>query len=429
MVSVDAFVNNPSFAPRMVDGNAITKETAALASQIGQAIQNDPTFTSTLQGQQFIMKIQNGLSMDDINNILMGNGPLAEVFAPIFRNAVRKTGIEDWGNQAATEAALEYAKQGVYAALGRPTTQLVNNKQFDINSQMELERYRQALDLQTAAAKAGLNSSGGAGGNYGAVDIRGYTNVDKGISDIDDDIKEIEEAVKNPEGHASLSFGKQLKYGSKNILNKYLIPKILSKYDIPKDTYGPYKGEINPNKVKTYLETEKKALGITRQVYFPQLKDIETLRTVLATRAQADAAFGGKRSITAITDEKGEPIKANKLVSLLNENAVIGYIPEYGLTLLVNGKKYKIDPSFLGADFEAAYSSLNTDIQNDIAEARKLQKEAVLAETEYDRAIINQNALDLLHSAGVSAYDYTQNIWNWTQKNVPEQSSSRQTFK
>lgn len=137
--SLDSMLNNAGASYTALSGAQIAKDTATMASMYVDAITNDPVYSKVLNGQYWQERVQRGYTPSQILAEAMGD-PNAPAELKGIRESIHNqiSGSEAYDRTWADS----YINQGMAAAIGKETVDLVNNQNF----MSEAERRRIALD-------------------------------------------------------------------------------------------------------------------------------------------------------------------------------------------------------------------------------------------------------------------------------------------
>ena len=153
--SLDDYLKNPELSYTSYSGKLATAQVAQAAGALAKELRNYGTgkpidaFTNTF------MKRYGFSSSDVINAMNNPNDPhSSKVLRAIVDQTVGSTGIKDWNNPQALARIEDYAKQGLWSAVG--TTELNPMENFGARAtfQSNLEEGRQIRAENRAAARA-----------------------------------------------------------------------------------------------------------------------------------------------------------------------------------------------------------------------------------------------------------------------------------
>lgn len=120
-MSLDEFLLNPTKAYNSISGAHITNMVATAAQQLTKTMLEHPEGWETiLHGQQFQRLLQRGFRPEEVMQAIRdygspeGNAMLEQ----IVREAIQLSGVEQWGNEAQIQEAIDYALRGLYHAIG-----------------------------------------------------------------------------------------------------------------------------------------------------------------------------------------------------------------------------------------------------------------------------------------------------------------------
>lgn len=149
--SVSDYINNglQPITQQGYSGSLITKQVGEAAKQLSDRIYNDPQFRNTLEsrfkdlglGSQYIQAIiQRGINPEDLDT-----NPILQ---DLVKDVIKSTGIDQWANEQQMQQAMNFAKQGTYAAVGRTENQFLQDQDYDFSSKMAVAQIKAAASAK-----------------------------------------------------------------------------------------------------------------------------------------------------------------------------------------------------------------------------------------------------------------------------------------
>lgn len=129
--SLDDYIRNPQLAYESYSGKLITAQAASAASALAKEMQENPRKWRSILGNSYYETImQKGFSSDAVLQAIQDNPNAAPQLTRIIEDAVNSSGISNWGDQATIARAIEYAKQGLWSAVGETQYQTLQNPEY-----------------------------------------------------------------------------------------------------------------------------------------------------------------------------------------------------------------------------------------------------------------------------------------------------------
>ena len=126
--SLDDYIRNPQLAYESYSGKLITAQAASAASALAKEMQEKPRkWRSILGNSYYETMMQKGFSSQAVLQAIQDNPNAAPQLTKIVEDAVNSSGVRNWGDQATIARAIDYAKQGLWSAVGETTYQNLEN--------------------------------------------------------------------------------------------------------------------------------------------------------------------------------------------------------------------------------------------------------------------------------------------------------------
>ena len=128
-MSLDEFIHNPSADyGKGISGATLTAQVAAGASALAKQFRDNPERMRKLVGGDYYEYVkQRGFSSQAVLAAIMNNPDASPVLTNLVESTMDATGVKDWGSKSTIEQAYNYARQGLWNAVGQDEAQLVNN--------------------------------------------------------------------------------------------------------------------------------------------------------------------------------------------------------------------------------------------------------------------------------------------------------------
>ena len=129
--SLDDYIRNPQLAYESYSGKQITAQTASAASALAKEMQEKPRkWRSILGNSYYEAMMQKGFSSQAVLQAIQDNPNAAPQLTRIVEDAINSSGVRNWGDQATIARAIDYAKQGLWSAVGETQYQILQNQEY-----------------------------------------------------------------------------------------------------------------------------------------------------------------------------------------------------------------------------------------------------------------------------------------------------------
>ena len=149
--SLDDYIRNPQLAYEAYSGKLITAQAASAASALAKEMQEKPRkWRSILGNSYYETMMQKGFSSQAVLQAIQDNPNAAPQLTRIVEDAINSSGVRNWGDQATIARAIDYAKQGLWSAVGETQYQTLDNWRAKMAEQ---EAMQKRAEKRAAAAK------------------------------------------------------------------------------------------------------------------------------------------------------------------------------------------------------------------------------------------------------------------------------------
>lgn len=149
--SLDDYIRNPQLAYEAYSGKLITAQAASAASALAKEMQEKPRkWRSILGNSYYETMMQRGFSSQAVLQAIQDNPDAAPQLTRIVEDAINSSGVRNWGDQATIARAIDYAKQGLWSAVGETQYQTLDNWRARMAEQ---EAMQKRAEKRAAAAK------------------------------------------------------------------------------------------------------------------------------------------------------------------------------------------------------------------------------------------------------------------------------------
>lgn len=157
-MSLDEFIHNPSADyGKGISGATLTAQVAAGASALAKEFRDNPEKMRKLVGGDYYEYVkQRGFSSQAVLAAIMNNPDASPVLTNLVESTMDATGVKDWGSKSTIEQAYNYARQGLWNAIGQDEAQLVNNwrAQENLSNSHAMARQKAAQEFQKSEREA-----------------------------------------------------------------------------------------------------------------------------------------------------------------------------------------------------------------------------------------------------------------------------------
>lgn len=139
--SLDDYIRNPQLAYEAYSGKLITAQAASAASALAKEMQEKPRkWRSILGNSYYETMMQKGFSSQAVLQAIQDNPNAAPQLTRIVENAINSSGVRNWGDQATIARAIDYAKQGLWSAVGETQYQTLDNWRAKMAEQEAMQK-------------------------------------------------------------------------------------------------------------------------------------------------------------------------------------------------------------------------------------------------------------------------------------------------
>ena len=139
--SLDDYIRNPQLAYEAYSGKLITAQAASAASALAKEMQEKPRkWRSILGNSYYEAMMQKGFSSQAVLQAIQDNPNAAPQLTRIVEDAINSSGVRNWGDQATIARAIDYAKQGLWSAVGETQYQTLDNWRAKMAEQEAMQK-------------------------------------------------------------------------------------------------------------------------------------------------------------------------------------------------------------------------------------------------------------------------------------------------
>lgn len=334
-LSLDELISNPALSPQSYSGALLSKQVGTAAQNLAKEVRENPRKWRTILGNQYYETImQKGFRPEEIMQAVQNNPEASPILQGIVEDAVGSSGIKNWNDENILNRAYDYARQGLWNAVGETQYQQLSNKAYDY-----------AMQERLAAIKKG-KTEGTQSKVFRAVP-KTKVDGDKKTTELNEELKFIQQLRANPElinevskrrvgvhdpdrllgtrGNLQYSQYKDEEYKP----NAERLNQIIKKYDM-KD------GSIDQLEQK--LQADIRSSAVRNFIYKPDITQSDLISQVIKENARTLGAATESTGLYELDDNrKGDPIKLKNISDYFTGDNDISYDPEVGL--IINATK------------------------------------------------------------------------------------------
>lgn len=402
MLSLDDLIKNPQLTYQSYSGATLAKQVGTAAQSLAKEMRDNPRKWRTILGNQYFETImQKGYRPEEIIQVLQNDPNASSILKGIVEDAVGSSNIASWGDRDILNRAYEYARQGLWNAIGDTQYQIQSNKAYD-------------YAMRQAMARATKEDKDRSRLYYRAVP-KTTVDGDKNTRQMNEDLKLIQELIANP---ALIN-----QKGTRTIREPKMIspdPQVSFTIDSGlgesrQETYYPYQeklkelskryGNINFNITDGKLtdsNLEELAQQLNRDIrssavrafsYKPNITQSDLITQVLKENTRSYYRRSKNTGLYELEDnKKGDAIDIEDLNSYFTSDSDIDFDPDLGFIINSTDSKGKTRSAVLDTEllddqertFSRAQNSIRTALENGEDELATLLIEATM-KAFYDR--------------------------------------------
>lgn len=367
MLSLDDLINNPQLTYQSYSGATIAKQVGTAAQNLAKKMRENPRkWDSILHGQYFETMMRKGYTPEEII-LASSNDPNApKELRDIIEDAVGSSNIASWGDQATLNRAYDYARQGLWNAVGETQYQIQSNKAYDYAMQDQLARNKEAR------ARAAKEANGKSRLYYRAVP-KTTVDGDKNTRQMNEDLKLIQEIMSNP---ALLN-----KKDTRTVRNpKYISPDPMMSLvmdsglgESRQETYYPYQEKLkelskrygnvnytitdgklsggNLAELAQQLDGDIRSSAVRSFSYKPNITQSDLMTQVLKENTRSYYRRSNNTGLYELKDnKKGNAIDIEDLNSYFTSDSDIDFDPDLGFIINSTDDKGKTRSAVLDTE-------------------------------------------------------------------------------
>ena len=157
MLSLDDLIKNPQLTYQSYSGATLAKQVGTAAQNLAKEMRENPRKWRNILGNQYFETImQHGYRPEEIVQVLQKDTNASSVLKGIVEDAVGSSNIASWGDTDTLNRAYEYARQGLWNAVGETQYQTLQNQAY-LNPLQELQRKKLERELNPTLSNLAIN--------------------------------------------------------------------------------------------------------------------------------------------------------------------------------------------------------------------------------------------------------------------------------
>lgn len=350
MLSLDDLIKNPQLTYQSYSGATLAKQVGTAAQNLAKEMRDNPRKWRTILGNQYFETImQKGYRPEEIIQVLQNNPEASPILKGIVEDAVGSSNISSWGDQDTLNRAYEYARQGLWNAVGETQYQVQSNKAYDYAMQEQLAKNKEAR------AKAAKEQEERSRLYYRAVP-KTTVDGDKKTTQMNEDLKVLQEILGNPSllDKQSKRTVREPKYFSPDPQASFVMDSGLG--ESREETYYPYRDKLaelskrygninytitdgrlaenNLAELAQQLSNDIKSSVVRSFSYKPNITQSDLITQVLKENTRSYYRRSNNTGLYELEDnKKGDQIDIEDLNNYFTSDSDIDFDPDLGFII------------------------------------------------------------------------------------------------
>lgn len=395
--SLDDYIKNPQLDYDAYSGKLITAQAATAASALAREMQEKPRKWRNILGDSYYESMmQRGFSSQEVLSAIQDNPNAAPQLTKIIEDAVNSSGVRNWGDKATIARAIDYAKQGLWNAVGETQYQILDNWRAKMAAQEAMQKRAEAR----AAVRAAKNKAPDNDLNYKP---RTLEHLDIAKENLSSMTKTMNTMTRGGKPLAAY-FGKRGNINPLKVYEEYRT--LVREYKPVRGAFGPWGG----TNVRSNAEGEAKAA--LRKKY-------GNIRIITADEYNNLQSMGYSNK-SKLRDFYGMQNKINNAASAYVENFINGVDLDYitgvinnNVTSMAKNKKSfanvmtPLDSKFNATSKKFDPDDYGTDTNPivDLSHSVKFPKKFIATYKDGSKVLVNPNVISGEAQSLVNAYD------------------------
>lgn len=353
MLSLDDLIRNPQLTYQSYSGATLAKQVGTAAQNLAKEMRDNPRKWREILGNQYFETImQKGYRPEEIIQVLQNDPNASSVLKGIVEDAVGSSNIASWGDASTLNRAYEYARQGLWNAVGETQYQIQSNKAYDYAMQDQLAKDKEA---RARAAKEAKEAEERARLYYRAVP-KTTVDGDKKTAQMNEDLKVIQEVLNDPSllNKKSKRTVREPRYFSPDPMTSLIMDSGLG--ETREETYYPYQeklaelskryGDINYTitdgrlsggnlvELAQQLSNDIRSSAVRSFSYKPNITQSDLITQVLKENTRSYYRRSNSTGLWELDDnKKGDEVDIKDLNNYFTSDADIDFDPDLGFII------------------------------------------------------------------------------------------------
>lgn len=391
-LSLDELIANPALSPQSYSGALLSKQVGTAAQNLAKEVRENPRKWRTILGNQYYETImQKGFRPEEIMQAVQNNPEASPILQGIVEDAVGSSGIRSWGDENILNRAYDYARQGLWNAVGETQYQTLSNKAYDYEMQERLAQARKKgtkEDVQSPYFRSsGVTKVTDVNVKKKKDDIAFIQGVRNGTINLDETAQRVVGSdpleLYGTRGHLQRTPGKVETYKP----NQERISNLMKEYGIR-----------NLDQIEAKLNSDLNKSAMREVTYITSITDPTLIsKTIRENAASISRRTDGKSGIYELdSNKKGDMLSYKDIKDYFNEDSQIEYDPNLGIVFTGTNSKgdtknFLLDPEVVAGETKVYEDGIRRNvIQNQLMLINQaIENEDVEAQRHYITELMN----------------------------------------
>ena len=391
-LSLDELIANPALSPQSYSGALLSKQVGTAAQNLAKEVRENPRKWRTILGNQYYETImQKGFRPDEIMQAVQNNPEASPILQGIVEDAIGSSGIRNWGDENILNRAYDYARQGLWNAVGETQYQTLSNKAYDYAMQERLAQARKKgtkEDVQSPYFRSsGVTKVKDVNVEKKKDDIAFIQGVRNGTVNLDETAQRVVGSdpleLYGTRGHLQRTPGKVETYKP----NQERISNLMKEYGIR-----------NLDQIEAKLNSDLNKSAMREVTYITSITDPTLIsKTIRENAASISRRTDGKSGIYELdSNKKGDMLSYKDIKDYFNEDSQIEYDPNLGIVFTGTNSKgdtknFLLDPEVVAGETKVYEDGIRRNvIQNQLMLINQaIENEDVEAQRHYITELMN----------------------------------------
>lgn len=391
-LSLDELISNPALSPQSYSGALLSKQVGTAAQNLAKNVREDKRKWEDILGKQYYETImQRGFKPDEILQAVQNNPKTSPILQGIVEDAVGSSGIRNWGDENILNRAYDYARQGLWNAVGETQYQTLSNKAYDYTMQERLVQARKKgtkEDVQSPYFRSsGVTKVKDVNVEKKKDDIAFIQGVRNGTVNLDETAQRVVGSdpleLYGTRGHLQRTPGKVETYKP----NQERISNLMKEY-----------GTRNLDQIEAKINSDLSKSAMREVTYITSITDPTLIsKTIRENAASISRRTDGKSGIYELdSNKKGDMLSYKDIKDYFNEDSQIEYDPNLGIVFTGTNSKgdtknFLLDPEVVAGETKVYEDGIRRNvIQNQLMLINQaIENEDVEAQRHYITELMN----------------------------------------